>query len=115
MGEGEIIKVVHQPWLDVPETKILIPREDLPTDAVWDSSEEGQAVPSNSLLGSALMLLKRWIQHEKRKVLVHCNAGVSRSATVVIAYTMVSKGSASGLGNYMEAFQHCKAIRECVR
>ena len=43
-------------------------------------------------------------------VLVHCNAGVSRSAAVVIAYLMYIKS-----WTYLEAFDFLKTKRPCIK
>jgi protein-tyrosine phosphatase len=40
---------------------------------------------------------------------VHCQAGVSRSATIVIAYLMHQRGM-----TLMEAFQHVRSLRSIV-
>ncbi|CAG0920074.1 unnamed protein product [Notodromas monacha] len=42
--------------------------------------------------------------------LVHCNAGVSRSAAVVIAYLMKSEGM-----TYRSAHDYLKSLRPCIR
>ncbi|EFJ47476.1 hypothetical protein VOLCADRAFT_74968, partial [Volvox carteri f. nagariensis] len=42
-------------------------------------------------------------------VLVHCMAGVSRSASVAVAYLMWSEHL-----SYVEAFKHVKAARPCI-
>lgn len=44
------------------------------------------------------------------RVLVHCNAGVSRSATVCIAYLIKEEGM-----SFEEALGHVKSKRECIR
>ena len=46
---------------------------------------------------------------EKKTMLVHCGAGVSRSATVVIAYLMVKEQI-----GVEEAMAKVKAKRKCV-
>lgn len=43
-------------------------------------------------------------------ILVHCNAGVSRSSTVCIAYLMKS-----GMMTFSEAYDCVKSKRECIR
>jgi protein-tyrosine phosphatase len=43
------------------------------------------------------------------RVLVHCQAGVSRSASVVIAWIMKSQGV-----SYMDAYGVCKSRRPCI-
>lgn len=43
------------------------------------------------------------------RVLVHCQAGVSRSASVVIAWIMKSQGV-----SYMDAYWICKSRRTCI-
>lgn len=42
-------------------------------------------------------------------ILVHCNAGVSRSASVVIGYIMLYKNV-----NYMESYKFVKKARNCI-
>lgn len=64
-------------------------------------------------------LLKHWdntfkyitqAKNDGSKVLVHCKMGVSRSASVVIAYAMKAYGL-----SYREAFEHVKQNRSCVK
>lgn len=44
------------------------------------------------------------------RILVHCNAGVSRSASVCIAYLMLHRKL-----TFAAAFSHVKSKRECIR
>ncbi|XP_046754104.1 dual specificity protein phosphatase 19 [Diprion similis] len=43
-------------------------------------------------------------------IFIHCNAGVSRSASVVIGYLMIKKNL-----SYDQAYQEVKSIRECIK
>ncbi|KAL7713004.1 Dual specificity protein phosphatase [Entamoeba marina] len=47
---------------------------------------------------------------KKENVIVHCNAGVSRSATVVIAYLMKYQAM-----TYKSAFSYVKEKRKCIQ
>lgn len=75
------------PCLDLPETKLI--------DFV------NQAI-------SILSILRN--ERPKRSALVHCNAGVSRSATVCIAYLIKIEGM-----TFTMAYELVKAKRECIR
>lgn len=52
------------------------------------------------------------IIHSKRheNILVHCNAGVSRSPAIVISYLMALECL-----SYEQAYQKVKAVRNCIR
>ncbi len=46
---------------------------------------------------------------EKGNVFVHCNAGVSRAASIVIGYVMRTEGM-----DYQKAFDYVKSVRSCI-
>lgn len=48
--------------------------------------------------------------NQDNKILVHCNAGVSRSSSIVIGYLILSKKL-----NFNEAYGKVKEKRECIR
>ncbi|RNA19378.1 dual specificity phosphatase 19-like [Brachionus plicatilis] len=50
------------------------------------------------------------LKNKKNSVLVHCNAGISRSASFVIAY-LIKKGV---FKSYQEAFEHVKKCRPII-
>ncbi len=84
-NSDEQITSLYIPCLDMPETIL--------TDLL---------LVSNEFIGTAKEL--------KGKVLVHCNAGVSRSTTLVIGYLIVICGF-----SFDEAFDLVKSKRSCVR
>ena len=49
-------------------------------------------------------------EHKKNNILIHCNAGVSRSATIVISYLMKRENI-----SYDEAYEKVKTVRNCIR
>ncbi|MCB1119044.1 MAG: dual specificity protein phosphatase family protein, partial [Chlamydiia bacterium] len=61
-----------------------------------------------SHLDGAYQFIEKAIKEEGR-VLVHCGAGVSRSASVVIAYLMKKEGA-----DYQSTFNFVKTKRPCV-
>ncbi|XP_057670264.1 probable dual specificity protein phosphatase DDB_G0283417 [Diorhabda carinulata] len=63
-------------------------------------------------LKSTLDIAIRFIdQHiDCNQILVHCNAGVSRSASIVIGYLILKKGF-----DYEGALQLCRKVRSCVK
>lgn len=50
------------------------------------------------------------VRSENRRILVHCNAGVSRSASICIAYVMLAEGL-----EFSEAFAMVKSKRACIQ
>lgn len=73
------------PCLDLPETEL------------------------NLVLEQAFAIMNP-IREKGGRVLVHCNAGVSRSSTLCIAYLMRMEGM-----TFERAFQLVKSKRECIR
>lgn len=61
-----------------------------------------------TILSKCIPFIKAAIEHQS-KILVHCNAGVSRSATVVIAYLMLIENF-----SYIEAYNCVKNSRNCI-
>lgn len=92
--------------LDIPEESILgavMANDSPPSDAI-------QGILSRcSPLGRIVSLIYRW-HVDGHKVVVHCNAGVSRSATAVIGYLMVYEGF-----RFAEALALCREKREGVK
>jgi protein-tyrosine phosphatase len=60
-----------------------------------------------ALLGEGADTMREWLRDPRARVLVHCLAGVSRSAAVVLAYV-------SGGRRVTEALAELKAKRPCV-
>lgn len=50
------------------------------------------------------------ILQKKEKILVHCNAGISRSSTIIIGYLILNKNM-----SFEDAYNLVKLRRECIR
>lgn len=78
-------------------TSMYVPALDLPETVLTEI-----LLTSNRFIGAA--------KEQNGKVLVHCNAGVSRSASVVIGYLIMDCGF-----SFDEAYDLVKMKRSCVR
>lgn len=83
--QDPLIKKHYLECLDLPETNI------------WDTIKKSVEVIKNAV-------------NKSESILVHCNAGISRSASVVIGYLML-------VFNYSfnDAFQHVHSARPVIR
>merc|ERR1740129_1088027 len=86
--------------LDTPEERILDPPA---------TSAHAGHLPPSSPLGQIVAKLREW-HREGRIILVHCNAGVSRSAAAVLGYLMVDHGF-----DYETAYSLVKDKRHSIR
>lgn len=84
-GNWNELDSLYVPCLDLPETDL---------NEIWTIS--------NKFIGTA--------KENNGKVLVHCNAGVSRSASVVIGYLIMVCGF-----SFDDAFDLVKNKRNCIR
>lgn len=84
---SENLSLLYVPCLDLPETRL---QQDGILKKSFDFIE--QARLSNG------------------HVLVHCNAGVSRSASIIIAYLMKYRQM-----DFLSAYNHVKVRRECIQ
>jgi predicted protein tyrosine phosphatase len=78
------------------------------TIAVNDSPDDAEKLASD--FETAFEFISQGRRYEKGKVLVHCIAGISRSATVCIAYLMKERGL-----SLEAARQHVKRRRSCIQ
>ncbi|XP_018402790.1 PREDICTED: dual specificity protein phosphatase 19-like [Cyphomyrmex costatus] len=67
-------------------------------------------LPESDILPSIKKCIDIIHTNLKENILVHCNAGVSRSASIVIAYLMIIKKL-----SYDEAYNIVKRARSCIR
>jgi predicted protein tyrosine phosphatase len=107
----------NEPFLEERQiTHILCCAEELSLRAGFPYSQhyEGYKVPlvdnkadekTKGYFLEAASILDSWV-NDKKKVFVHCFAGISRSVSVIITYLMVYKGWSFDL-----AFQHLKLRR----
>lgn len=67
-------------------------------------------VPEFQIAGVIDKCVEVMRHHRDENILVHCNAGVSRSPAVVIAYLMIEEDL-----SFDEALDRVKTVRPCVR
>ncbi|KAL6253502.1 hypothetical protein P5V15_011487 [Pogonomyrmex californicus] len=67
-------------------------------------------LPESNIIPSAKKCIDIIHANHKENILVHCNAGVSRSPTIVIAYLMIIMKL-----SYDEAYDKVKRARSCIR
>lgn len=70
---------------------------DLPETNIWDVINKACSIINLSL-------------RNKEVILVHCNAGISRSASVIIGYLMLNFNF-----NFSKAFEHVRLARNCIK
>jgi protein-tyrosine phosphatase len=58
----------------------------------------------------SILFIDAALENKENRVLVHCNAGVSRSASIVIAFLMFKRI----YNNYEAAYKHVAALRSVV-
>ncbi|TMW47809.1 hypothetical protein DOY81_007109, partial [Sarcophaga bullata] len=84
---SEELVLLYVPCLDLPETSL---------------QEDGILKKSFDFIERARI--------NSGRVLVHCNAGVSRSASIIIAYLMYHHDK-----DFITAYNHVKTRRECIQ
>ncbi|KAL3269683.1 hypothetical protein HHI36_008743, partial [Cryptolaemus montrouzieri] len=70
---------------------------DLPETNIWEIIKNSVSVIRNSVM-------------KCENILVHCNAGVSRSASIVIGYLILEQKF-----DYVDAFDYVHSIRPCIK
>ena len=70
--------------------------------------EDSESQDISFILPEALRYIQYSVNH-RQKILIHCNAGVSRSGTVLIAYLMASLKI-----NFEQALAIAQDIRPCI-
>lgn len=63
----------------------------------------------NNILSESVPFIQSSIDNNKN-ILVHCNAGVSRSTSVIIGFLILNKGY-----TYSESYDICKTARGCIK
>lgn len=61
------------------------------------------------VMGETCAFIDQILQKEE-KILVHCNAGISRSSTIIIGYLILNKNM-----SFEDAYKFVKLRRECIR
>lgn len=67
-------------------------------------------LPESDIIPSIKKCINIIHANRKENILVHCNAGVSRSPTIIIAYLMIMMEL-----SYNEAYNKVKEIRSCIK
>lgn len=79
-------------------------------DVPPEAKEQEDSSSLQIVLGKSCDFINAAKDVRDAKVLVHCNAGVSRAATIVIGYLMTSERM-----RFSQAFEQVKAKRSCIR
>jgi atypical dual specificity phosphatase len=100
LGITHVVSVVKDPWYKYPTTirHLCLPIHDLPS-----SNIEGY-------LDSCVTWIKHALDKEDARVMVHCMWGMSRSASIVIAYVMATRGT-----SLLRSLSHVRGKRKVVR
>jgi len=81
------IKLIVNVTKDIATDYSALGFEDIKVIRIPIDDIDTESLNTNNLLMSTLTTIKKYID-ENKGVLVHCRAGVSRSASIVIAYLM---------------------------
>lgn len=81
------IKLIVNVTKDIATDYSALGFEDIKVIRIPIDDIDTESLNTNNLLMSTLRTIKKYID-ENKGVLVHCRAGVSRSASIVIAYLM---------------------------
>ncbi|KZC09638.1 Dual specificity protein phosphatase 19, partial [Dufourea novaeangliae] len=67
-------------------------------------------LPESDISESIKKCIKIIGENRGENILIHCNAGVSRSPTIVISYLMISEGL-----SFDHAYNKVRAVRNCIK
>ena len=76
---------------------VKFPLEDLPSQNI---------IP---VVFDVVALMEKFLQTSKKNILIHCRAGISRSASMVIAYLMMKTGM-----SYLQVYEFVRGKRPIV-
>jgi atypical dual specificity phosphatase len=101
LGITHILCIMNDPNCDYPVERNL--------EVLCIQSVDSYATKIEEYFDSSTAWIRDVLSDAESKLLVHCALGVSRSATIVIAYLMAAEGM-----SYSDAFSHVRARREII-